>query len=219
MPDSLSVLSQTGRVTSPRVKYTDADERNFHLGQQGELLVGGVHGKWYSAAKRGNLFLGNTVIAGVALPVNAATLVSKFTLWNPAGSGIDVELVEFGMGIDSATEVVNGIVLGVQPQVSLSGGAPGTLTQLTTPTNLGFTGQTPTARLYSAATLTNAAVLANLMSLGINFDATAAGQGITLHDFNGKVVLPPDTIATFCTTVAAQTAAFCSLVWAEWPNS
>ena len=218
--DTFSILGMNGRVNNPVVKYSDGDLRPLSLGQTGGgVLTSQVHGKWFEAVKRGNVFLGNTVIAGVALPVNAATLVSKFTIWNLAGSGKDVELIEFGLGIDSATEVVNSVVLGVQPYVTSSGGVPGTLTQLTTPTNLSFSGQVPTARLYSAATLTNAAVLTNIMSLGINFDATAIGQGLSLYDFDGKVVIPPDTIATFMTTVVAETATFCSLVWAEWPQS
>ena len=79
---------------------------------------------YYEACLRGNLFMAYTVIAGVALPVAAATLNSKFTLHNPAGSGKNIELITFTMGIDSATTVVNGIGLMIQRTTTGSGGAP-----------------------------------------------------------------------------------------------
>jgi hypothetical protein len=148
--------------------------------------------------------------------VTAATLVSKFTLYNPAGSGKIVELVEFTCGIDSATEVVNGLALGIQANVTLSGGVP---TSLTAAANIGAcllgSGAAPNAKAYQAATLTNAAVLP-VYPLGLNFDATAAGRsGNFNYEFDGKFLLQPDTLVTFCSTVAAITAAPVGLVWAE----
>jgi hypothetical protein len=213
----LVVTAQVGNPGSS--KQPDGQPTALMAGIHGELLVSEAgHGRFFQPAKRGNLFVGNTVIAGVALPVNAATLASKFTLWNPAGSGVDVELIEFAIGIDSATEVVDGLAVGIQPQVSTTGGPPTSLTELTTVWQ-GYGGTTPSkkAKLYSAATMTNAAVLTALMGLGVNFDATAVGLHGGAYAFDGKIVLPPDTIATFVSTVAAITAAFCSVSWSEWP--
>lgn len=197
-------------------QYPDNSQQPFALGRHGDLAVSEVHGKYYSAAKRGNLFIGSSLIAGVALPVNATTLVSKFTLWNPLGSNKDVELVEFGIGIDSGTEVINGLAVGFQRQVSVAG-VPTSLTAAAGGQVNPYTGASSLANLYSAATLTNAAVLGPLMGMGINFDATTVGmRGMGTYAFDGKIVVPPDTLVTFVSTVAAITAAFCSIVWTEW---
>jgi hypothetical protein len=198
-------------------RQIDGTGINSFAGVHGSQLASEIHGKYFEVAKRGQLFIGSTLIAGVALPVNAATLVSKFTLWNPAGSGYDVELVEFAIGFTSATEVIGGICLGLQTKVSTSGGNPGTLTALTPVAGYAGGSGSNKAALYSAATLTNAAVLP-VYALGMNFSATSGPtSGANSYVFDGKIVLPPDTIATFVTNIAAETAATCSLSWAEWP--
>ena len=190
------------------------------LGRHGEQLSSEIHGKYYTAAARSNIFLGSTVIAGVALPVNAVNVVSKFTLWNPLGSGVNAELIEFGIGIDSATTVVNGIVAGFQFGVGAATTVPGTLTALTTSIALGgvSSGTTPKSTLYSAATLVNAAVLGPLLPIFGGFGAVTDGAlAPDPHKFDGKVVLPPGSLVTFLTTVVVETATFCGLTWAEWP--
>ena len=208
----------TNTVGNPTAnRQVDGSGINSFAGVHGSQLASEIHGKYFEVAKRGGLFIGGSVIAGVALPVNAATLASKFTLWNPAGSGYDVELVEFTMGITSVTEVVNGVCLGLQTKVSSSGGAPGTLTAISAFSSYATGGGVNKATLYSAATLTNAAVLP-VYALGINFSATTGPtSGANTYVFDGKIILPPDTIATFVTNVAAETTATCSLSWSEWP--
>lgn len=188
-------------------------------GRRGQQHTSDIQGKYATAASRGKMFLGSTVIAGVALPVNAANVVSKFTLWNPLTSGVDCELVEFGMGIDSATTVVNGVVAGFQFGVGSTITAPGTLTALSTSVSIGRgAGVAPAATLYSAATLVNAAVLGPLMPIFGGFGAVTDGAiAPDPHKFDGKVILPPGSLVTFLTTVAAATAAFYGLTWVEWP--
>lgn len=191
--------------------------------KEGGQIVGGLHGKYYEAAMRGNLFMAYTVIAGVALPVAAATLNSKFTLHNPLGSGKNVELVTFTMGVDSATTVVNGIGLAIQRNLTTTAGVPTTTTSLVS-SRLGITG-TASATAYSQATLTNVAIpgvtaatavpipFYNMFSFGA---VTAAGIYDATHYFDGRVILEPDSLVAACTTVAAATAAFCGIIWSEW---
>jgi hypothetical protein len=172
--------------------------------------------------------MGGTLIAGVALPVMAATLASKFTLANPIGSGVIAELIEFAQGIDNATTVVNGIGVAVLYNYSqLSTGLP------TSPTFAAGAAQTnaavgnggistsgkavPKCGLYSALTLTNAAVFGPVQWILPGFAAvTDSGLAPPPYIFNGKIILPPDSLATFVTSVAAATAAAYSLLWAEW---
>lgn len=191
--------------------------------KEGGQIVGGLHGRYYEAALNGRLFIAYTVIAGVALPVAAATLNSKFTLHNPASSTRLIEPVSFTMGIDSATTVVNGIGMAIQRNLSTTSGIPTSTTSVVS-SRLGPTG-TAIGAVYSQATLTNVAIpgvtaatavpipLYPLFSMGA---VTAPTIDPVNHDFNGKVILAPDDLGAFCTTVAPATAAFCAVIWAEW---
>jgi len=210
----------TGSVANPATAQNpDGAQPLVVQGRHGELLTQEAMGKYGQAAQRGNVFYMAHVIAGTVLPVNVALIVSKFTLWNPANSGKIVELIEFTLGIDSTVELVNGVALAWQSNVSSTGGgAPGTLTALVngpSSTLLG-SGINSVCKGFSAATLTNAAVLP-IYPLGLNWDAVAAGRsGNFTYNFDGKFWVPPDTIITFVTSVIASTAGPAGLVWAEW---
>lgn len=207
----------TGVVQNPALaQYADQAQPFVTVDRHGALLVAERGGKYAAAAMRGNVFYASSLIAGVALPVNAINCVTKATLHNPSSSTKWLELIEFTLGIDSATEVVNGLALAFQTGVAAQG-AP---TTLTVAPNTGSTllgaGLTKQAIPYTAATLVNAAVLP-VYPLGLNWDATAVGRsGNFVYNFDGKIIVPPDTLVTFCTTVAAATAAPWGLTWAEW---
>lgn len=201
--------------------------RVIRLGYGGEQIVSQLRGKFAEAAMRGRLFMAYTVIAGVALPVAAATLNSKFTIHNPASSDVDIELARFTMGIDSATTVVNGVGMAIQRNLSTSGGGVPTSTTALVSSPLGKGGD-PQGVAYSQATLTNAAIpgvtaatavpipFYNMFSMGA---VTAPGIFDASHDFDGRVILEPDDLGAFCCTVAPATAAFCGIIWAEHPRS
>lgn len=191
--------------------------------KEGGQVIGGLHGRYYEAALRGRLFIAYTVIAGVALPVAAATLNSKFTLHNPATSTRHIEPVSFTMGIDSATTVVNGIGMAIQRNLTTTSGIPTTTTSLVS-SRLGI-GGVASGVVYSQATLTNVAIpgVTAATAVPIPFYPLFSFGAVTAptidpcnHDFNGRVILEPDSLGAFCTTVVAATAAFCAVMWAEW---
>src|SRR3990172_7887194 len=91
-------------------------------GKEGHQIVSHVHGKWYEASVRGNVFLASTVIAGSIVPVAAATLASVFTVRNPSGSGKNVELISFTWGSSAATVVVNTVGLVIQRNLTAGAG-------------------------------------------------------------------------------------------------
>jgi hypothetical protein len=193
---------------------SDGASIGLSLNQSGALSVDQVHGSYYNAAKRGNLFFCSTLIAGTIIPVNAVNMVSGCTLWNPSGSGKNIELIEIALGIDSATLVVNGLALGFQSGLTAAGG---TLTAIAGKSTMIGAGQVPVGIFYSACTLVNAAVLAPLMGLGISVTATSGAVNLPVWNANGKVILPPGSSASLLDTVVAMTAGFISVTWAEWP--
>ena len=72
----------------------------FQLGgKQGEGLVSEIHGKWYTAAYRGNVFHATSPIAGQVIPViTSTTSQTALSLYNPLGSGKNLELISFRLG-------------------------------------------------------------------------------------------------------------------------
>lgn len=192
--------------------------------KEGAQVATELHGKYYEAAMRGRLFTASTVIAGVVIPVAAATLNSKFTIWNPAGSGVNVELISFTTGLDTATQVVNGWGMLVQRNLTATSGIPTSGTAAATGL-LGISG-TAKAAAYTQLTLTNVAIpgvtaatavpipLYPMFSSGAT---TAAGIFECTHNFDGRLILGQDSLGAVCTTVAAAAQNFCSVIWAEWP--
>src|SRR3990167_10193429 len=102
--NSLPGNAQTlvGQVRSPADEaIRTGDTVPIQLGQQGDIHATEIHGRWYEAAKRGNLFVASTLVAGVTVPAPATTLASKAGIRNPADSGVNVELI--ALGISSVT--------------------------------------------------------------------------------------------------------------------
>jgi|SRR5580658_3729043 hypothetical protein len=191
-------------------------------GPAGEMLAAEIHGKYYAPNRGGNVFFLATAAAGTTVPVQASNLVSTFTIWNPIGSGKNIELIRYSYAMLSATAVVSDISLYVQPGVGQTVAAPGTLTLLTIRSAAGA-GATPTIASvctgYSAATLVNVVGTnifrgPTLLSLGATAETNA---GPLNYDFDGSFILPPGTIATTAGTAAQSAAGSQFLSWAEWP--
>lgn len=183
------------------------------------------NGQFYQGALQDKIFWGSTLIAGVALPVMAATLASKFTLWNPIGSGVVAEPLEFAVGMDSATTVVNAIGFAMLYNVSqLTTGLPTSPTFAAGATSgaaanggVSTSGKAPPkCGLYQALTLTNAAVFGPTAWFASFGAVTDGSLGPVPYAFNGKLILPPDSLLTFITSVIAETAMACNLFWAEY---
>ena len=191
----------------------------------GETVVTELRGKFSELALRGQLFTSSTVIAGVVVPVAAATLNSKFTLWNPAASGRYVELISMNFGLTSATTVVNCHGLLIQRNLSATSGIPTSLTAAAV-APLGPTSIGNAAGVYSQATLTNVAIpgVSAATAVPIPFfpmfsigAVTDSGTGDNTFFFDGRIILGPDSLVAACTNVAASTAMTLQICWAEYP--
>src|ERR1035437_5501102 len=113
---------------------------NARAGAGRDAIVSPLHGKYFEAGANGQVFYASTVIAGVVVPVAAATLNSKFMLWNPAASGKNIELISIFMMGDGATTVVDAHALLVQKSLATSGGVPTTVTTPCAALPAGLTG-------------------------------------------------------------------------------
>ena len=191
--------------------------------RDGAQVIQSMHGQYYEAALRGNVFHCSTVIAGKVVLVAAATLAGVFTVHNPLGSGKNVELISFTWGPTSATDVVNTIGLLIQRNLTTTAGVP-TSTTSGTVHRLGVTG-TPSAAFYSVATLTNVAIPGAAGSavpipfypMMYNGATTDTGTNDLTHWFRGRIVLEPDSLVSVCSNITTATIATMGMTFSEWP--
>lgn len=202
-------LSQ-GVVTNP-ASISDSIAANIVLGRHGEQLASELHGKWYTAAKRGRVFFGSSLIAGVTIPVNTAT-AATFTLFNPVGSGVDVELISLDLGWPAAAASVVATILG-----SVSTQTPTATTQggVTIASPVGVTGAGQAqAKLFTVATITAITTHLPLIQVTSTADAMVASH----YDFDGKLILSPGGLITLTSTPVQTGVAIPCFAWAEWPQ-
>lgn len=206
-----------GQVRNPAGEANqDGSRVAVSLGRQGQQHVSDIHGRWYSAAQRGNLYIATTAIAGVTVPAPATTLASKAGMRNPVGSGVNVELVALGIASVTIEVALKQFAMEFQINASATGGAPTSITDLTSyslPLSTG--GGASKAKAYTAATMTNAAANPIVMPIFRDY-LTAVGDSPCYFPFNGEIVFGPDTVMCI-TNTAALAAVNMTYIWAEWP--
>lgn len=193
---------------------------NDLVGKQGEKIVADLHGKWYNAANRKNVFKFSAA-AAVTVPVGSASnLVSVFTLYNPASSGVMGEIITTELGHSNATTVVNVIAWYFSP-AALS--ALGTFTTPGVANTNYFSarvGENPAGQIvpYSAYTHSGTPVRVDMVAtFGAVTDATVWNAAVKTHD--GALLLPPGVAISLGTSTATETNCHVGVTWAEWPFS
>ena len=216
------MINQVQTQSVPSTSVTDGSYPAQLGGKSGEGIVAELHGKHFTNSVRGNVFLGATLAAGVVVPFNAATLAGTFTLHNPAGSGKNIELIDLNVCQVPGTALITGLGVGFQGPLASTGGAPTSVTHSAggvKSLKVG-SGVAASGLLYTVATLTNVAIanLSPIMWLFNNVATTIITQQYTNYNFDGKVVLPPDTLCTLVNSITGtQSAAAISITWAEFP--
>lgn len=183
-------------------------------GKAGEALVSELRGKYYTQTYRGGTFVFTR--AAFTMPVNAATLASTMSVYNPPGSGKNLELVRFDMAAVLATTVVDGV--GLYFSSAASGAAGSTFTTQVSPVSTLLGGSSATvAQGYSALTAVGTPVLIAIMGYFGAVTSTAANP--ISYPFDGSVVLTPGNLIHVAMTTAASTGSgvTAALTWAEVP--
>lgn len=181
---------------------------------RGALLVSQFSGQYAELCRQGKVYYASA--AAVTLPVNAATLASKFTIYNPPQSNVNLELIEINIGTVVATTVVD--MVGVYYS-SAAQTAAGTFTTLGTVTNGLVNGPSGQGQFYSAYTASGTPTLARLM--GGWGAVTNVGLNTVTKDFEGSLIVQPGLSIHVAMTTAAGTGNGITLdaVWAEVPIS
>lgn len=219
MSATVSSLLSFGSVINPvGGSAGDGSQVPMAAGRGGDHLVSEVHGRFYHMAYRGNVFHARSPVAGSVIPVNSATS-QKFAVLNPAGSGVNLEILQARVDISAtSTYVAAEIYLNAVQGAPLAVILAGTCTVITggVQSSLIGAGNNPKSTAYSQITSVSQADL-HVCGLGA-FDVvtTALGRNL-IRNFDGGLIVPPGTII-FLTATAAQTSiAHCEFMYAEVP--
>ena len=204
-------------------------------GDEGQLIVDQMHGKYYQANQKYGVFSNSPTPLGLAIPIYTATaLAGGMPLWNPQGSGVKGVLTKAMVARASGTAAVFSVGLMARNGVGavIATGSQITAFAETVPVNgkLGLvnsiagSGGGPTSRIKSsrAGTVTVTAGVAaewveTLGATGVEADATANGISLINHDFDGRIEVYPGTMVWLAATLASVALYATTIGWYEVP--
>jgi hypothetical protein len=176
----------------------------------GALLVREVGGKRYADASRGNLFVASASgFTGVA-PLAPGGTTAGFMFYNPSGSGILMDIHRIvAAPVAAATTVVAalGLEYGTPPSAV---GTAATIVAMP----LGASRGAPLGKAAFGSTIV---AMAYLMTLGLTAESTAGIiEGQLVFDFDGTLVLAPNTAVNIVSTITQGTAKWLQdVIWSE----
>ncbi len=188
-------------------------ESQLPLTAHGAMQTSDIHGKWFEANYRGKLFTAN--VTAQTVPVIASGLVSVFTLYNPAGSGIIAEIISTGISQVVAATVVDSV--GWYSSTAAATAA-GTFTTLGVPRSGQVQGANANSvRFYSAYTHSLTPTREDIIcDVGASTNTTTA---VIEKIYDGRLLLPAGiAMSVAMSTTAGSTSGLdIQATWAEWP--
>jgi hypothetical protein len=185
------------------------------LGEYQELLVSELMPRYYEQCYRGNVF--TVQFAAAALAAASATAVGNFGIYNPAGSGRNLVLLDSTVVLVTFSAGTSGLQVALQSWNYLP------TSQTTVAVNNGFFGGPLNATAkgipLSAGTLVGQATTAVKLLGGFYLDLAAGDTvGSVTYNFDGKIMVAPGYGFSFISiaTVPTQTVSI-DLTWMEIP--
>jgi hypothetical protein len=170
----------------------------------------------YADIIAGNVFIGSTAAAGVALPISTGTAVTC-ALWNTSTTR-NAMLLGVAIGYTSGTIALG--EFGIANQAAgnqVTAGAAITAATAGTPKNAYLGAGTSSAMTFIPATATLAGGGTAVMWLGSSSESATPGLGMfnSYRWLDAPLVLPPGQIAFLCASVAQTALVTCSMIWQE----
>lgn len=185
----------------------DGVSKIVRLTPRGGFGVGQVQPRHYEMAKRGNLYFAANQ-AAIASPAGLATASLNLTLYNPAGSGVDLVLLEILAQASAAPAA--GSMVWLVGNLTATQAAPATATALAI-RNAYLGGAAGKGLVYSTATLAAAPVV--LFPLASVLAVSANPFWFLRYNVDGQVIVPPGIYISIqaSTVVSLQ----CGMLWEE----
>jgi hypothetical protein len=203
------MLSQ-GQV-GPTAAGADGIQLPLRQGRLGDQIFSELHGRYYEACYRRNVFhAANTSAQSVSVAL--ATTYTGLLLSNPLGSSVNLALQKVGLGLSAAPAAIAplGILVGYNGSTNVTHSAPVTALR----SSFVGVGAAPVGLVDSSATLPTAPTLAMLLQHGFTA-AALPSSGPSLVDIEGSIILPPGAYAGIY-ALAAVTGLW-SMSWEEVP--
>jgi hypothetical protein len=203
MAEDIKVL---GRIGGEQ-KIDDGSFTNLAMNPSGAALVQTLHGRYTERARRGKVFAAASQ-AATTWTVALNTTFTGLVVYNPAGSPVDLAILQAGFALSVAPAGI--------ASVSLFGGgtAAGIATHTTplTPYCTYLGGPVGYGKADAAATLVGTQV--HLMPIMGGFTAAALpSPALSVVDVGGSIVVPPGYhCGIACLTVAIG---FAAMIWEE----
>ena len=181
-------------------------------------------GKFAEAVAEGRVFSVSTVVAGLSIPISTTT-APNILLWNPADSGVCLNLLRYTAAYVSGTTVAGAIgfqsmSVGSRGITGQTNAAIGNITQSTITNALIGSGAVSKARASSAQTNAIVAVV-KFHPIGLSLHAAIATSAISAYllkyDFDGLYQLLPGTACFPCASAASGALYAQTLYWEEAP--
>lgn len=158
-------------------------------GRQGEVILSGLHGRYYEQGFRKNAF--TVYVSGISINV-VGSAMAGLQVFNasPVTNGVNVVLFKVGGEIIVTFSLAQATSLALATGVGQTS-APTITTAATRVSNNFISGPAPQATTAAVATFTNApTVFMNLMHNTAAIAGTGEGDQFSL-DLEGSIIIPP----------------------------
>jgi hypothetical protein len=177
-------------------------------GKQGEQIASELHGRYYEQTYRRNVFSVNTQGTAITTTAALATTWTGLGIANPAGSGVNLVLLQF-----SATQ----FAVGAAATIGLLGAAGVLTASLTPQSRVIASGEVSKARASASDTISTPLLITTFGSVG---SLATTGYGLQpgiFVDIGGSIIVPPGSFIATYTSIATTTALNFGYVWEEVP--
>lgn len=177
-------------------------------GQQGDLIVSELHGRYYEQAYRGNVFSVCTQGTGITTTAALATTFTGLAVGNPITSGVNLVLNKF---------TVAQFAVGAAATIGIMGGAGAVVASLTPQNRIIGGAASSKATASAGATISTPVLIATFGEVG-SLATTGYGlqAGISV-DLEGSIIIPPGSFVASYTAIATTSALQFSFSWEEVP--
>lgn len=202
---------RTGPITA-----TDGAVNPGRASKDGSLIIGSGMGDYQELAARGKVFqASNQGPGGTTTTVALATTYTGLCISNPAGSSVNLVMLQYSIAVVGAPAALS--TIGLLGGFAAAGVATHTTPLVPLSTFINTTVATGQGKADAAATLVGTPVI--LMALGVTPITGATAQVVNppvqlnVYDLKGSFILPPGAyMAAYTSTVLSVIASF---TWAE----
>lgn len=190
----------------------DGAEYPGRMDKSGGQIISQGYGRYQEAVLRGNVY-GACNDAAKAVTAAHATCTG-FVLYNPAGSGKQLVILNIKVALASSPAAQAAVVLGAD--INPVAAAPSSTTAITVYNCLVGTGGNPAGKAYSIATLPLAQICIRALASGVTATGAVNFPPMVDDDVAGGVIVTPGCLVSLV-AITTAISVVASMMWEEIP--